>query len=117
MVCEKCKTKMDYGIEGCVQGWRCPACGWSILTTYFDDIELDMTEYSLYINNERDISKEKIKFIAQIANVNYVTAKQMLEKEDAYILKANAPEMKETIIKLQELGIGFRINPLFKYQF
>lgn len=57
------------------------ACGWNILTTYIDEIELDMTEYSLYINNECDVSIEKIKYIARIANVNYVTVKQMLGKK------------------------------------
>ena len=115
MVCERCKKKMDYGIDGCVQGWRCPACGWNIVTTFFDNINIDTTEYCLYINNKSDINKEKIKMIAQITGINYVTAKQMLGKKEVCVLKARAPEIKGAITKLQEVGIDFKVNPLFKY--
>ena len=33
MICEKCKGKMNWSIEGATQGWRCPMCGWNIITT------------------------------------------------------------------------------------
>ena len=26
MICEKCKGKMNWSIEGATQGWRCPMC-------------------------------------------------------------------------------------------
>ena len=51
MICEKCKGKMNWSIEGATQGWRCPMCGWNIITTYIEDIDRDETEYSLYIKN------------------------------------------------------------------
>ena len=31
MICEKCKGKMNWSIEGATQGWRCPMCGWNII--------------------------------------------------------------------------------------
>ena len=85
MICEKCKGKMNWSIEGATQGWRCPMCGWNI------------------------------KFVAKTANVNFVIAKQMLEKREACILKAKAPKIKLVITKLQELGIDFNVNPSFNY--
>ena len=115
MECEKCKAKMNWDIEGASQGWWCPVCGWSIVTTYIDDINFDMTEYSLYIKNESEIDGEKIKVVAKIANVNYIIAKQMLEEKEVCILKAKAPEIKMVIAKLQDLNIAFTVNPLFKY--
>lgn len=81
MICEKCKEKMNWSIEGAAQGWRCPMCGWNIMTTYIDEINTDETEYSLYIESVIDIDTEKIKFVAKTANVNFVIAKQMLEEK------------------------------------
>jgi len=115
MVCKKCESKMNWSIKDSTQGWSCPVCGWNIITTYIDDISLDMTEYSLYIKNVLEIDKEKIKFVAKTANVNYIIAKKMLEEKEVCILKAKALEIKETIDKLQELKIEFSISPLFKY--
>lgn len=115
MICEKCKEKMNWSIEGATQGWRCPVCGWNILTTYIDEINTDETEYSLYIKKVTEIDAEKIKFVAKTANVNFVIAKQMIEKKEACILKAKASNIKSVIAKLQELNIDFSVNPSFKY--
>lgn len=115
MVCEKCKHQMVYQRKNSVQGWSCPICGWSILTTYIDEIYQDTTEYSLYIKNESEIDREKIKFVAKIANVNFIFAKQMLEGKEVCILRAKAPKIKEAIAELQKLRIAFNVSPLFKY--
>lgn len=106
---------MNWSIEGATQGWRCPMCGWNIITTYIEDIDRDETEYSLYIKNVTEVDAEKIKFVAKTANVNFVIAKQMLEKREVCILKAKAPKIKLVITKLQELGIDFNVNPSFNY--
>lgn len=115
MVCEKCRGKMNSFINGFTQGVICPVCGWSIVTTYFAEIDVDATEYSLYIRNVSEVDIGKIKLVAKTARVNFLLAKQMLEEKEVCILKAKAPEIKETIAKLQELNIDFYVSPLFKY--
>ena len=40
-----------------------------------------MTEYSICTKSITNIDKDKIKVISKIAGVNYIVAKQMLEKE------------------------------------
>ena len=115
MVCEKCKEEMNWSIEGATQGWRCPVCGWNIITTYIDEISADETEYSLYIRNVQEIDKDKIKFVAKTANVSFIIARQMLQEKEVCILRAKAPKIKMIIAKLQELSIGFNISPMFKY--
>lgn len=115
MRCEKCKGEMYWSIEGSTQGWKCPNCGWNIVTTYIDGIDADDTEYSLYIRNVIEIDKEKIKFVAKTASVNFLIAKQMLAEKEIFILKAKAPKIKETIVKLKELNIDFKVSPLFEY--
>ena len=113
MCCEKCKEKMNWYIKGTTQGWICPACGWNIVTTHIDEIDADETEYSLYIKNIHDYDKEKIRFIAKTANVNFIMAKHMLEEKEVCILNAKAPEIKSTIAELRKLNIDFSVNPIF----
>ena len=116
MLCEKCKEKMNWYVEGAVQGWVCPACDWSIITTHINEIDADQTEYSLYIRNAFGIDIEKIRFVAKTANVSFIIAKHLLEEQiEVCILKARAPKIKETIAELQKLSIDFRVSPLFKY--
>ncbi len=115
MICERCRAKMNWKVDGSIQGWFCSVCGWSVITTYIDDINLDMTEYSLFIKNASEIDRKKIKLIAQIANVSFIIAKRMLEEKEACILKARASEIKVVISKLQEANIDFKVSPFFKY--
>lgn len=115
MTCEKCMREMYWTIEGATQGWRCPDCGWSIITTYIDPIYSDVTEYSLYVRNVLKIDREKIKLVAKTAGVNFIIAKQMLEENNVCILKAKAPEIKAAVVKLRELGVDFNISPTFRY--
>lgn len=116
MVCEKCMQEMIWSVEGSTQGWRCPMCGWNIITTYIDEIDADTTEYSLYIRCLSEVDTEKIKFVATIANVNFVIAKRMLEeKKEICILKGRAPKIKSAIVKLQVLNIDYDVNPSFGY--
>lgn len=111
MLCEKCKTKMIHVRENSVQGWSCPVCGWGILTTYIDKIHQDMTEYSICIKSVANIDKDRIKVISRIAGVNYLVAKQMLEKEGVCILKARAIDIKKAICELENANISFEVTP------
>ena len=106
---------MIHVCENSVQGWSCPVCGRGTLTTYIDKIHQDMTEYSIYTKGIANIDKDKIKVISQIAGVNYIVAKQMLEKESICILKAKAIEIKKAICELENVNIPFDVIPEFHY--
>lgn len=115
MLCEQCGQKMNWRIEGSTQGWNCPACGWGVVTTYISQIDADQTEYSLYMKNVSEIDLEKIRFVAQTANVNFLTARQMLEEKEVCLIKAKASKIKETIVKMQGLNIEYSVFPAFYY--
>ena len=116
MLCENCHAEMNYRIDGSIQGLWCPTCGWNIITTYIDDIHRDMTEYSICIKSIGSIDIDKIRVVSKIAGVNYIAAKQILEKGDICILKANAEDILKSIAKLKNVNIPFEVTPEFNYQ-
>lgn len=115
MLCEKCKSNMIYVQENSVQGWSCPVCGRGTLTTYIDKTHQDMTEYSIFTKSIENINKDKIKVISRIAGVNYIAAKQILEKEGICILKAKAIDIKNAMYELENVNIPFEVTPEFNY--
>lgn len=104
MICEKCSADMHKFNKVSVQGWSCPNCGWSILTTYIGREWEDITEYSIYIRNVTNINKDKIKLISNICGVNYIAARRLLLQDNACILRAKAPKIKEVIVKLEQMN-------------
>ena len=117
MKCEQCNSEMIFKINKGIQGWYCPQCNWNLVTSYIEDLNIDETEYSLYIKIKKTsvIDFEKIKIISKIANVNYVHAKKMLESNEICILMAKAPVIKDAISKLKEFHIDYFVNPKFLY--
>ena len=49
MKCEQCNSEMIFKINKGTQGWYCPQCNWNLVTSYIEDLNIDETEYSLYI--------------------------------------------------------------------
>lgn len=115
MICEKCKTDMNWFSEDSVQGWVCSNCGWNLITTNIDEIYEDITEYSVYIKNMNGVNNEKIKSIARIAGVNFIIARKMLMESHACISKGKAPKIKDVIRELEKLNIQFEVIPKFRY--
>ncbi len=115
MVCEKCKAAVNWFSEDFVQGWRCPDCGWSLVTTNIDRIYEDITEYSIYITNVNAVNKNMIKTVAGIAGVNFLRARNMLMERHACIFKDKAPKVKIVMEELVQLKIQFEVIPEFPY--
>lgn len=120
MICENCKVELNYFIDAKhgvgIQGLRCPICGLvGVVATYMEEIYCDPVEYSLYIRNVSESDIEIIRLVSKTACVNYLTAKKMLAEKELCILKAKAPEIKETIAKMQKLDIDYYISPSYKY--
>lgn len=115
MLCEKCKSSMVPIRRNSVQGVSCPSCGWEVVTTYIEPIYLDIIEYSIYINDVMNIQRDQIRAVSRIADVNYLTARHMLEKGNMCILKAKAIDIKTAINELKNAGIPFEVTPEFFY--
>lgn len=115
MLCEKCETKMKYIKEGCGICWTCPHCNWGYATSYFEPIELDHTQYGIFLSGNHEATLENIKLIAGISGFNYLRTREVLKSENAIIFKGSALEIKAVLLRLRVCGIKYHVAPDFPY--
>jgi hypothetical protein len=115
MQCEKCNTEMIRFIEKSVQGVRCPNCGWSIITSYIEKVDIDKTQYSIFILHVTNINIEKIKLVAKIMDINYLEAKEVLLSDEVKLCEAKAPKIKKIVEELENEKIPYKVIPDFVY--
>ena len=113
-ICEKCGAEMKPLSEIYPIGMTCPNCGWGWATTYIDPINLDESDYHMILVSSEN-SFSNIKIISEIANCNYIEAKNMIENAPTEIFRGNAVEIKEIKQKLESASIDFKIEPKFPY--
>ena len=86
MFCEKCGAEMIDRSEGDSIFVECPNCGWGWATTTYDPSMDDETEYEIWLRPGNAQSPEMLRLIADIANVNLLQAKKMLNNEEPVLL-------------------------------
>ncbi|MBR1599899.1 MAG: hypothetical protein IJ661_13455 [Lachnospiraceae bacterium] len=115
MICEQCDIVMESFSDNSVIGWRCPKCGWAIVTSNLGKIHNDIVEYSIYITNPINASVDRIKLVAKITNTNYLNAKKLLEEGNCCIYKGKAVDVKNIIEELIKVEINYDVCPSFEY--
>lgn len=115
MICEECGNEMIWFRDGSVQGWKCPDCQWSVLTTCIDEIYSDMTVYSIYLIQHQVASKEQLNMVSKIANVNYIQARKMLNESKVLLCRGSAIETKDNLNKLRAFGLQYQVKPEFNH--
>jgi hypothetical protein len=115
MICPECKSDTKSTVEGSTLIISCEKCGWSIATTYIDPIYEDEKSYMLLMGQDAPISKEALKVVSTLVEVNFIQAKELLKSPGAKVLEGKAPEIKKAIEKLSSAGVPFRVHPDFPY--
>ena len=115
MICEKCGTKMEWCKDGHLITWICTNCGDAVATSFFEQFEIDTTVYHIFIVPIAKVTVKELKVIAEVANCNYIEAKQKLETAPNEIFHGNALEIMSIRKKLQESNLAFTITPDFPY--
>ena len=115
MKCLCCGTDMICKIEGHCLSWTCPNCGDGVATSHFEPIEVDQTQYSLMVEQIADPTKEQIKLISQILNVNFLETRKLLIDGKASVSE-KAETIQETASTLKKNHISFLISPDFPYE-
>ena len=89
-------------------------------------MELDSTNYEIFLQPNNIVNKENIKLVSEIASLNYLESKKMFESKSAVLIYKVKNEAvreiskPEEVIKiarrLKELSLDFYISPEFKYE-
>lgn len=114
MKCEKCGTKMEFKIEGHTKGWFCKKCGDAIVTSHFSDLEIDAQIYDVYVKSNNKLDIESVKIVSEISGLNYIKAKDLLEK-GGLLLNGLAIDIDKDIKVLKKSYIKFYVQPNYPY--
>lgn len=115
MKCSVCGEEMNPVREGHTQGWICRICGNGVVTSFFDPIELDDSDYTLELNSGNEATVKNIRLIAAISDENYLTARKLILYAPSVLKTAKASEIVSIKEKLDSASILYRITPDFPY--
>lgn len=114
--CGNCGGDLEYRQEGSCQGMFCQDCTWSVVATYFPEYITDETVYCIFVTGTPFQDLNKIRVISNVAGMNYLEARQLLQKKKIKIFAGRASEIMEIREKLIKAGVSYEIDPEFKYQ-
>ena len=126
MICEKCGAEMTEVRSSLSIGMECPNCGWGWITTNTDDMAEDDTEYEIMLLEGNEPSKDAIKLISTVAEVNYLQAKKLITASAPIVIYRAHNEAVSTMPKamrvktvakaLKQASIRYTIKPDFPYE-
>jgi hypothetical protein len=113
--CELCEAELEFRVQGSTVGFFCTKCDWSLVTTQIPKIAQDITVYKLYLLSTNYKNTEQIRAISEIARVNFLQARAMMQENQSLILEGEALEIDAAKKVLDKLSIGYEIEPNFPY--
>ncbi|MCF0228924.1 MAG: hypothetical protein HUJ76_04425 [Parasporobacterium sp.] len=126
IICEKCGEQMICINQERTAGMACPKCGWGWVTSHFDKIDTDRTDYSIFLKPGNPTVIVNIKLIASLCSVNFIEAKNILQANvDTCIYTATnessadyskAGKVKHIASILKAAKLDFYIMPDFPYK-
>ena len=126
LYCSRCGKVLVAKVEGHTLSLNCSKHGVIAVTSYFSDMELDSTNYEIFLQPNNIVNKDNIKIVSEISNLNFLESKKLLESKTAvsiYKVKDEAvreiskpEEIIKIARKLKELSLDFYITPEFKYE-
>lgn len=115
VLCEKCGHEMTSFREGHDCGMICHNCGWGVATSYFEPYETDRTDYHILLAASYKPSIADIRVVSDIANCNYIEAKNLIENAPVEIYCGQAMDIMKIRERLVSADIEFVIKPEFPY--
>ena len=115
VICEMCGTEMIPFSEDYSYGMTCPKCGWGWVTSHFEQIDLDTTDYQVVLQPGNEVKGDVLREISNILGVNYIQAKRIIENTPVTIYKGKARDVVVIIDKLDKKGIKYAVQPDFPY--
>jgi hypothetical protein len=114
--CDACGGELEFRREGSVQGYYCKNCGWSVVTTYIPEVELDETIYQVRVSGADYHNEAQVRAVASAAGTNFIEARRLL-KDDPHplIFEGRANQVVKARAALVAVGLRFAISPQFNH--
>lgn len=126
IICEKCGSIMESHDQEHTASMICPKCGWGWAATYNKPIDVDWTDYAVFLQPGNSVDTANIKLIASVCSVNYLEARRILQSDtEVCVFTANndvsaefskAGKVKHIATLLSKNGMKYRIRPDFPYE-
>jgi len=112
-ICLECGAEMLYFREGHCCGLKCTKCENGIATTA--PIVTDPTAYAVALKPSNRSAVGNVRLIANIAGVNWLQAKKLIESAPSEIFRGQALKVQGIKNQLEAAGIKYKIEPEFPY--
>ncbi|MEW8029212.1 MAG: hypothetical protein AB2806_15940 [Candidatus Thiodiazotropha sp.] len=113
--CEVCGADTEFRVEGSTEGFFCTQCDWALVTTRIPEIAQDITKYKMYLLSADPHNKKQIKFLSEVANINFLQARKMAQGERPLIIEDEALVIDKARKVFNEASIQYEIEPDFPY--
>ena len=114
-ICPECGANLEGFVEGSCMGSRCPACGWSGVTTYTPTIMEDEREYAIILMLGATPTKEALRALSRIAMCNYIEVRRLMEGAPTTLFVGHATEVLAYKNELEDAGVPIEVQPDFPY--
>ena len=114
-ICPNCGNMLESIRSNGATIVKCPKCSWSIVSSEVAPEYEDSSIYEIYLDQDPECDKEKMKVIAKICNWNYIETIKNLEVGGILIFKGVAYKVRDFKKKLDDNGIKYHISPNYKY--
>ncbi len=115
VLCDKCGAEMIPVDSERPVGMKCPKCGWGWVTSYIDPIKEDETIYEISLEEGNQVTKDNIRLVSEISDVNFLEAKRLLENAPKSFISGKAVDINDAVIRLKDAGIIFTVTPEYPY--
>ena len=115
VLCDKCGAEMIPVDPERPVGMKCPNCGWGWVTSYIDPIKEDETIYEISLEEGNQVTKDNIRLVSEISDVNFLEAKRLLENAPKSFISGKAVDINDAVIRLKVTGINFTVTPEYPY--
>lgn len=114
-ICPNCGNILEHIKRDGATIVKCQKCSWSIVSSEVAPEYEDSSVYEVYLDQDSECNKEKMKIIAKICNWNYIKTLKNLEVGDILIFKGVAYKVRNFKKKLDDNNIKYHISPEYKY--
>jgi len=114
-ICPNCGSKLRAERKNYPSfSYICDNCGWEAVTTKWDPIDLDETEYVFRLSEGNPIDKATLSLVSKLTGKNFIASKKAIQELNV-IFKGKARDAVEMRDFLDKSGIHYSIDPELPY--